>query len=427
MISGAMRPKSSNEAAEEVDGERLWSRLMAMAEIGATAAGGSNRQALSDEDAAGRELFAGWAQAAGCEVSVDRIGNVFARRPGTDSTAPPVLCGSHLDTQPTGGRFDGVFGVLGGLEVVERMNDLGLTTRCPVEVAVWTNEEGSRFQHSMMGSAVWAGALGLEEAYGIADVDGRTVQEELERTGWWGEAPAAPRPLTAYLELHIEQGPLLERDGMEIGVVTGVQGLRWYDIRLDGVAAHAGPTPMEGRRDPARAVAGVIDSVYRAAADLAPWGRATFAQFRSLPVSPNTVPATLSCTLDLRHPELAALDELERRMRAGVSAACAPIGVDGQVTKTNDSPPVQFDEGVVAHVRAAAESLEYRHVDIVSGAGHDACYLASVAPTAMIFVPCEDGVSHNETESITPRQAEQGASVLLGAVLRLARVAGLGG
>jgi N-carbamoyl-L-amino-acid hydrolase len=405
---------------DRVDGARLWDRLMVMAEVGATAHGGSNRQALSDEDAAGRDLFVGWARAAGCSVELDQIGNLFLRRAGTSDEADPVLIGSHLDTQPTGGRFDGVYGVLGGLEVIERLNDLDQETERAVDVVVWTNEEGSRFQYSMMGSAVWSGALDLGTARRLEDVDGVTVGAELDRLGWSGPRPARPRPYRAAFELHIEQGPILEREGHQIGIVTGVQGLRWFTIELAGFAAHAGPTPMTDRRDPARAIAAIIDGVYAAAADLAPWGRATFAQFASTPVSPNTVPETLSCTLDLRHPDHDALDQLEQQMRAVVRSVGDTTGVEATVTLENDSPPVGFDSDCVEAVRGAADRLGLTSTSMVSGAGHDACYVATRVPTSMIFIPCENGLSHNEAESISPEQAEQGASVLLGAVRSMA-------
>ena len=404
----------------EVDGDRLWARLMAMAEVGATVNGGSNRQALSDEDAAGRNLLLGWAEAAGCEPSVDEIGNLFLRRAGADEGADPILIGSHLDTQPTGGRFDGVYGVLGGFEVIERLNDLAATTRRPIELAVWTNEEGSRFQYSMMGSAVWARKLALEEACGLVDVDGISVGAELDRLGWRGARPARPHPYHAAFELHIEQGPILEQEGLEIGVVTGVQGLRWFTIELAGQPAHAGPTPMVGRRDPARAIAAIVDRVYAAAAELAPWGRATFAQFTSTPVSPNTVPETLTCTLDIRHPELDSLDWLEARVRAIVAEEGERLGVGTEVVGQNDSPPVHFDRRCIDAVQAAVDELGFTNTAMISGAGHDACYVATHCPTSMIFIPCADGLSHNEAELITPAQAQQGASVLLNAVHTLA-------
>ncbi len=391
-----------------------------MAEVGATAAGGSNRQALSDDDAAGRARFLAWAEAAGCTAETDEIGNLFVRRPGSDPDLDPVVVGSHLDTQPTGGRFDGVYGVLGGLEVIETLNDHGIGTERPIELVVWTNEEGSRFQHSMMGSAVWAGRLALDEALALTDLNGISVAHELDRLGWRGARPARPRPYRAGFELHIEQGPILEQENLDIGVVTGVQGLRWYTLELTGFPAHAGPTPMTVRRDPARAIAAIIDGVYRAVEANGPWARATFAQFASQPVSPNTVPAELACTLDLRHPDLAVLDGLEATMRATVAEVAERTGVGATVRRENDSPPVTFDPDCVAAVTDAVRDLGFASADIVSGAGHDACYLAQHVPTSMIFVPCENGLSHNEAERITPEQAGRGADVLLGAVLRTA-------
>jgi len=371
-----------------VDTDRLWSRLMAMAEVAATPAGGSNRQALSDDDAAGRELFVGWARRAGCSIETDAVGNLFARRPGLDPDAPPVVLGSHLDTQPTGGRFDGVYGVLGGLEVLETLNDRALRTVAPLEVAVWTNEEGSRFPVSMMGSAVWAGALG--------------------------------RQLGAYLELHIEQGPVLEESGSRIGVVTGVQGFRWYTVTLSGLPAHAGTTPMDRRRDPARALAAALAGLYESILAGGPAARVTPAQFRSQPVSPNTVPAEVTFSLDLRHPDAAVLDQIEDLARRIIGDSAARHGCEHRVHLDNDSPPVTFDERCVAAVAAAAETCGYRHERIVSGAGHDACHVAIKAPAAMIFVPCRDGLSHNEAESIEPIAAGEGATVLLHAALELA-------
>jgi len=415
-------PPTSPAMADRVDGDRLWQRLMAMAAVAPTANGGSNRQALSDDDAAGRALFRGWAEAAGCTAELDEIGNLFVRRPGIHGDADPVLVGSHLDTQPTGGRFDGVYGVLGGLEVIERLNDLGELTDRPIELAVWTNEEGSRFQHSMMGSGVWAQRLPLAHAEKLADVDGITVGAELDRLGWRGPRAAQPRAYTATFELHIEQGPILEDEAVEIGVVTAVQGLRWFTIRLDGFPAHAGPTPMVGRRDPARAIAAVIERVYEVVDTNAPWGRGTFAQFTSSPVSPNTIPEQLSCSLDLRHPDRVVLDDMERRMRAIVDDVAAETGVGATVELENDSPPVTFDPHCVAAVQAAVDRLGFSNRSMVSGAGHDACYVAAHCPTAMIFVPCDDGLSHNEAENIEPHQAEQGASVLLGAVRQMARL-----
>jgi len=394
---------------------------MDMAEIGPGVAGGSNRQALSDDDRDGRDLFIRWAEAAGCTIEFDEIGNLFARRPGRDPDAAPVLVGSHLDTQPTGGRFDGVYGVLGGLEVIETLNDLGLETRTPIDVAVWTNEEGSRFQPSMMGSAVWGGKLDLAEARSHVDFDGITVGDELDRLGWAGSRPAAPSPLTGSFELHIEQGPILENDGTEIGIVTAVQGFRWYTVELFGSPVHAGPTPMELRQDPARALSAIMGDVYAIAAEHAPYGRATFAQFRSEPISPNTVPERIAFSLDMRHPDGAALDAMDKAMRDSVARHTETHEVTSNITIDTNSPPVQFDENCVAAVEDSVGALGFSHQRMVSGAGHDACYVALHAPTSMIFVPCDEGVSHNEAENISPDQAERGASVLLNAVIALAK------
>ena len=402
--------------------ERLWSRLMDMAEVGATPAGGSNRQALSDDDRAGRELFIGWAERAGCSIELDGVGNLFARRPGADPDAPPVVLGSHLDTQPTGGRFDGVYGVLGGFEVVEALNDHAVQTRAPVEVAVWTNEEGSRFPVSMMGSAVWAGVLPLTEVRAITDRSGMTVGDELDRLGWAGTA-AFGRTLRAYLELHIEQGPILEASGSSIGVVTGVQGIRWFTVTLDGFPAHAGTTPMERRQDPARPLAAVLGGLYEMAAAHAPAIRVTPAQFQSEPVSPNTVPAKVTFTIDLRHPDTVVLDEIEAGLRSLTARAATDHGCQHRVEIINDCAPVVFDDECVRAVESAAQRCGFAYERIGSGAGHDACHVALKAPAGMIFVPCEDGLSHNEAESIEPDAAGRGAEVLLHAALELAGTA----
>lgn len=403
-----------------VDGDRLWSRLMDMAKVGPGVAGGSNRQALSDEDHAGRELLLSWAAEAGCTHEYDEIGNLFIRRAGNNPDAAPVMVGSHLDTQPTGGRFDGVFGVLGGFEVIESLNDMGAETERPVELVVWTNEEGSRFQFSMMGSGVWANHLDLADALALTDVDGITVDTELDRLDCRGSRPAAPSKYAAAFELHIEQGPVLEMDELEIGVVTGVQGFRWFTIELHGSPVHAGPTPMDARQDPARALTGIIRRIYESASDFAPWGRSTFAMFRSEPVSPNTVPERIACSLDIRHPELADLDAMEARVREIVASEAEAQGVGFTVIRDMDSPPVRFADLCIDAVEATAGELGLGYNKMISGAGHDACYVALHVPTSMIFVPCADGISHNEAELITTEAAENGASVLLGAVLRTA-------
>ena len=406
-------------AEVRTDHERLWSRLMDMAEVGATPAGGSNRQALSDDDKAGRDLFVGWAEGAGCSVELDPVGNLFARRPGTDAGAPPVVLGSHLDTQPTGGRFDGVYGVLGGLEVVETLNDHGIRTRAPVEVAVWTNEEGSRFPVSMMGSSVWTGVLSLEEVRAVTDRSGISVGAELDRLGWAGSA-AFGKPLRAYLELHIEQGPILEASGSSIGVVTGVQGIRWFRVTIEGFPAHAGTTPMDRRRDPSRSLAVALSGLHEMAAAHAPQVRLTPAMFASEPVSPNTVPDHITFTVDMRHPDAGTLESLDAELRSLVAAASAAHGCGHRIEVINDCAPVTFDDECVRAVESAAQQCGFAYERIGSGAGHDACHVALRAPTGMIFVPCEDGLSHNEAESIEPEAAGRGAEVLLHAALDLA-------
>jgi N-carbamoyl-L-amino-acid hydrolase len=408
--------------ALRVDGKRLWRRLMEMAAIGATPAGGCNRQALTDEDKAGRDLFVRWCGEAGCPVRFDAMGNLFARRAGADDAAPPVLAGSHLDTQPTGGRFDGVYGVLAGLEVLETLNDCGAVTRAPLEVAVWTNEEGARFSPAMIGSGVWAGVFSLEEAYAREDKRGRCIGSELERIGYRGAVPARATPVKAAFEAHIEQGPILEAEAKQIGVLTGVQGMRWYDMILEGAACHAGPTPMEGRRDPFMALPSLLTALYGLARKHAPWGRVTFGDIRAEPGVRNTVPERLIVSVDMRHPEQPVLEEMDAAFRAIVSAQCEAAGLSGSVRDEWSSPAVVFAPECVDAVRGAVEMLGYASMEMVSGAGHDAVYVSRVAPTAMIFVPCENGLSHNEAENAKPEDLEAGCNVLLHAMLQRAQV-----
>ena len=404
-----------------IDGARLWQSLMEMARIGATAKGGCNRQALTDEDREGRDLFVGWCEQLGCRVSVDAIGNIFARRAGRDDSRAPILAGSHLDTQPTGGKFDGVYGVLAGLEVLRTLQDAGIQTEAPFEVAVWTNEEGSRFNPAMIGSGVWSGVMDIQTAYDSADKAGKTMGEELERIGYRGDLPAVARPLTAAFEVHIEQGPILERESCQIGVLSGIQGLRWYDLIIHGDACHAGPTPMEARRDPFMAAAPIIAGCYRLAAAQAPWGRATFGDIRAEPGSRNTVPERLVVNVDLRHPDAALLEQMDRDFRRLVSDECARHGLDFEVDEIWHMPVTRFAPQCVAAVHSATEMLGYSNMEMVSGAGHDSLYLATVAPTGMIFVPCENGISHNEIENAKPADLEAGCNVLLHAMLTMDR------
>jgi len=391
-----------------------------MADIGRTTRGGCNRQALTDEDKAGRDLFTKWAQAAGCNVSVDEIGNVFASRAGTVEAVAPVLMGSHLDTQPTGGRFDGVFGVLAGIEVLRTLNDHNVVTRRPIEVASWTNEEGSRFAPAMLGSGVVSGAYDLAYAYARTDKAGRCVGDELTRIGYRGTAPARPRSFHAMFEAHIEQGPILEKSATTIGVVTGIQGAYWLDVTLDGVACHAGPTPMDMRRDAWRAACPIIEGALALADANTPWGRATIGDLRVAPGSRNTVPERLIVSVDLRHPDRNALEKMVTMFRELVATTAARHGIGSAIEQVWYMPPTAFDGRLIELIDSAAVNLGYSRRRMVSGAGHDSLHTAQFAPTAMIFVPCVGGLSHNEAEEASPADLAAGANVLFHAVLTAA-------
>jgi N-carbamoyl-L-amino-acid hydrolase len=404
-----------------INGERLWQSLMEMAKIGATEKGGVCRLALSDLDKAGRELFIRWCERAGCTVSVDRMGNIFARRPGRNPALAPVLAGSHLDTQPTGGRFDGVYGVLAGLEVIRTLNDLDYETEAPIEVVCWTNEEGSRFSPPMVGSGVFAGVFDL--GYGLERPDNLTgvkLGAELERIGFAGPAPVGGREVAAYFEAHIEQGPILEDQRKPVGIVTGAQGQRWYEITVTGQEAHAGPTPMRKRRDALVGSARMIDAVNRIGLAHSPHACATVGFVQVSPNSRNTIPGRVFFTVDFRHPEDAVLTRMDQELRAACAEIASAIGLEAEVKEFWYFPPTPFDKSCVASVRKATETLGYPHMDIISGAGHDAVYMARVAPTAMIFVPCVGGISHNEIEDAKPEDLAMGCAVLLNAVLERA-------
>jgi N-carbamoyl-L-amino-acid hydrolase len=402
-----------------VNGERLWQSLMTMAEIGASAKGGVCRLTLSDEDKRGRDLFRRWCEEAGLTVTIDRMGSIFGHRPGAEPDRPPVVLGSHLDSQPTGGKFDGALGVLAALEVVRTLNDHRVATKAPVEVVNWTNEEGARFAPAMIASGVFAGVFDLDYALARSDHDGRTIGAELQRIGYAGEQKVGHRPLGALLELHIEQGPILEAEGKRIGVVTGGQGTRWYDCQVIGAEAHAGPTPMEARRDPLRGAAELLPEIYRIAHDQAPNGRATIGEFRAWPGSRNTVPGRVDFTVDLRHPDGGVMDAMDHALQEAFEGARGRAGdrLEFHLHEIWYAPPVAFDPACVEAVRQAAVGLGLSSREIVSGAGHDAVYMARVVPTAMIFVPCKDGISHNEAEYASPEACADGANVLLHATL----------
>lgn len=406
-----------------VNGQRLWDSLMSMAKIGATPKGGVCRLALTDLDREGRDLIVNWAKEAGCTVTVDQMGNVFMRRAGRNANAAPVVTGSHADSQPTGGRFDGIYGVLGGLEVIRSLNDRGIETEHPIEVVIWTNEEGSRFAPAMVASGVFAGVFTLEYGLSRKDVDGKTIGEELQRIGYAGDVPCGgqPKPIHAAFELHIEQGPILEAEHKTIGVVTDAQGQRWYEIVLTGQEAHAGPTPMPRRRDALLGAARVVDLVNRIGLDHAPLACATVGMMQVHPNSRNVIPGRVFFTVDFRHPEDAVLAQMDAELRAGVARIADGIGLETQLEQIFYYAPIAFDAACVQSVRNAAQRFGYPHRDIVSGAGHDACYLSKVAPTSMVFVPCIDGISHNEIEDATLEWIEAGANVLLHAMLERAR------
>ncbi|QAX28803.1 Zn-dependent hydrolase [Leisingera sp. NJS204] len=419
--------KERSMTGYSVDGTRLWSRLMDMAEIGSTTDGGSHRLSLSQDDEDGRELFLAWCKNRGFAPVFDKIGNLFVRRAGRNPAAPPVVIGSHLDTQPNGGRFDGVLGVLAGLEVLETLEDLGIATVTPVEVAVWSNEEGARFQPAMMGSGVHCGVHPLAKALAATDASGIPVAQELKRFGYESGMEPGNRATGSYLELHIEQGPVLEQEEKTIGVVTGGQAIRWYTLTLSGEETHAGPMPMAMRRDPVRHLAAVTELVYRSGLS-DPDARATIGKIETLPGSINVMPGQVCLSVDLRHPGEAALEHMHGALAEGIARLnAAAEGVDIRLEQIWHSPVVSFDPQLIEAVRTGAAARGYPSRDMVSGAGHDAFHLAKLVPATMIFVPCRDGISHNEREYTAPEHVEAGANVLLDVALQAAGVQAFAG
>jgi len=402
---------------QRIDAKRLWDLLMSMAQIGATPKGGVRRLTLTDVDKRGRDRFRAECEAAGLSVRVDAIGNMFARRPGRDPNRLPVLFGSHLDSQPSGGKFDGALGVLAGLEVMRSLNDLGIVTEAPVELVNWTDEEGSRFGHSLMGSGVWSGVYPLEKVYALTDLDGVTVRSALDGIGYRGPQPAARFPADAYFELHIEQGPILEREEKQIGIVTGAQAQVWYDAVTVGQDSHAGTTPPSTRKDALVCAARIIDLVDRMMRARGEDGRGTVGQLVVLPNSRNVVPGEVCFSVEFRHPLDAEVDRLDADFPAAAEAIARDCGVKLELTTLFKIPAQPFDPACIDLVRRGAAKLGYSAREIVSGAGHDAVYVARHVPTAMIFTPCKDGLSHNEAESIEPEEAEAGCQVLFEAVL----------
>lgn len=407
-----------------INGDRLWASLMEMATIGATPLGGVCRLTLTDLDKQGRDRFVRWCKDAGCTVRVDRMGNIFARRPGRNDNLAPVGTGSHLDSQPTGGRFDGVYGVLAGLEVIRTLNDHGIETERPVEVSVWTNEEGSRFAPAMVGSGVYAGVFSLEYGHSRTDQQGKTIGEELKRIGYLGAEPMGNRPVHAFFETHIEQGPILEHEGRTIGVVTDAQGQRWYELVLTGQDSHAGPTPMAVRKDALLGAAKVVQLVNEIAMKHAPLAVGTVGMLNVFPNSRNVIPGKVFLTVDFRCPDNDELLKMDAELKAGVATIAAAGKLEHECKQIFQYDCVHFDESCVQMVRAGAQRLGYSTRDIVSGAGHDACWINRVAPTVMVMCPCVDGLSHNEAEKISPVWAAAGTDVLLHACLEVAEVVG---
>jgi len=397
---------------------------MEMAKIGPGVAGGNNRQTVTDEDGEGRHLFQSWCTAAGMTMGLDQMGNMFAHRAGTDADALPVYVGSHLDTQPTGGKYDGVLGVLSGLEIIRTLNDLNIQTKHPIVVTNFTNEEGTRYAPALLSSGVFVGIHTQEWAYEREDANGLKFGAELERIGWRGDEEVGARKMHAFFELHIEQGPILEAEAMEVGVVTHGQGLSWTQVTITGRESHTGSTPMPMRKNAGLGMARVLELVDEIAWSHKPHAVGAAGHIDVYPNSRNVIPGKVVFTIDFRSPELAIIEDMNARLRQGAQKICDEMGLEVTFEKVGGFDPVEFDAGCVSAVRNAAERLGYSHRDLISGAGHDACLINRVAPTAMVMCPCVDGLSHNEAEEISKDWAVAGTDVLLHAVLETAEIVG---
>jgi N-carbamoyl-L-amino-acid hydrolase len=408
----------------KINGDRLWNSLMEMAKIGPGVAGGNNRQTVTDEDGEGRHLFQSWCTAAGMTMGLDQMGNMFAHRAGTDADALPVYVGSHLDTQPTGGKYDGVLGVLSGLEIIRTLNDLNIQTKHPIVVTNFTNEEGTRYAPALLSSGVFVGIHTQEWAYEREDANGLKFGAELERIGWKGDEEVGARKMHAFFELHIEQGPILEAEAMEVGVVTHGQGLSWTQVTITGRESHTGSTPMPMRKNAGLGMARVLALVDEIAWSHKPHAVGAAGHIDVYPNSRNVIPGKAMFTIDFRSPELVIIEDMNARLRRGAQKICDEMGLEVTFEKVGGFDPVEFDAGCVSAVRNAAERLGYSHRDLISGAGHDACLINRVAPTAMVMCPCVDGLSHNEAEEISKDWAVAGTDVLLHAVLETAEIIG---
>ena len=406
----------------KINGDRLWETIMEMAKIGPGIAGGNNRQTLTDEDAKGRALFQKWCDEANLSMGIDKMGTMFARREGTDPDALPVYVGSHLDTQPTGGKYDGILGVLGGLELIRSLDDMNIKTKHPIVLVNWTNEEGTRFAPPMMASGVFAGVHTLDWAYAKEDSDGKKFGDELKRIGWIGDEEVGSRKMKAFFELHIEQGPILESEGKDIGVVSRGQGLNWLQVTLTGRESHTGSTPMPMRRNAGLGMAKITSLVHEIAMSHQPDAVGAVGHCDVYPNSRNIIPGKVVFTIDFRSPSFDTQDDMERRLHEGAKEICNNLDLELEIEKVGHFDPVTFDEGCVSTIRRAAERLGYSNRDIISGAGHDACWINKVAPTAMVMCPCVDGLSHNEAEDISQDWAVAGSNVLFHAVLETAEI-----
>jgi N-carbamoyl-L-amino-acid hydrolase len=405
----------------QINSQRLWDTLMETAKIGATSKGGICRLTLTDLDRQVRDWFKARCEALGCTVMVDEVGNMFARRAGKNDKLAPIAMGSHLDTQPTGGKFDGVLGVLGALEAMRTLHETGYETNAPIEIVNWTNEEGSRYAPAMLASGVFAGAFTPEFAYSRTDRDGKAFGDELARIGYKGGEKAGAHKFAAMFELHIEQGPILEAENRMIGIVQGVQGMRWYEVTVTGAEAHTGATPMRLRKNALLGAARMIERIDAIALEHTPNAVGAVGLIENRPNSRNVVPGEVFFTVDFRHPDDNVLDVMEAKLRASLTDILQPLKLSYKETRIWDSPAVKFAPELIKCVRIGTQKAGFTSRDIISGAGHDAAYIARVAPTTMIFVPCLGGVSHNEAESSTLEECAAGAQVLLNAVLEYDR------
>ena len=406
----------------KINGDRLWDSLMEMAEIGPGIAGGNNRQTLTDDDAKGRSLFQTWCDAEGLTMGVDQMGTMFAMRGGTDPDALPVYVGSHLDTQPTGGKYDGVLGVLGGLEIIRTLNEMDIKTRHPIVVVNWTNEEGTRFAPPMLASGVFAGMHTQDWAYARKDSEGKAFGDELQRIGWRGEETVGARKMHAFFELHIEQGPILEAEGVDIGVVTHGQGLNWIQITLTGRESHTGSTPMPMRKNAGLGMARITELVHNIAMENQPQAVGAIGQCDVYPNSRNIIPGKVIFTIDFRSPSFETQDRMEKALNIGATEIANELGLEIEMEKVGHFDPITFDQSCVDAIKRASDRLGYSSKEIISGAGHDACWINRSAPTAMIMCPCVDGLSHNEAEEISKEWSTAGANVLFHAVVETAEI-----